>query len=107
MSKMYDLGAVAADRFEAPRIGRPPLWRLASFPFAWLVREVQARRDANLLASLDERGLADVGLSRGSVDFAVRHGRPLSGPDRAPPRHDTPTGAQPASLPASAWTEWR
>jgi uncharacterized protein YjiS (DUF1127 family) len=43
-------------------------------PFAWMERELRIHRDVKLLMSFDDRALADIGLSRGEVLYAVRHG---------------------------------
>jgi uncharacterized protein YjiS (DUF1127 family) len=34
------------------------------------------RRAVRMLRSFDSRALADIGIKRGEIDFAVRHGRP-------------------------------
>jgi uncharacterized protein YjiS (DUF1127 family) len=47
------------------------LARLASA----VARELRARRDMRVLSSLDEAALHDIGLVRGNVEDAVRHGR--------------------------------
>ena len=36
---------------------------------------VRIRRDTSVLLRLDDRMLADIGLSRGEIEYAVRHGR--------------------------------
>jgi len=38
-------------------------------------REIRIRRDLRLLASLDDAALHDIGLTRGGMEDAVRHGR--------------------------------
>ncbi|HMO29908.1 DUF1127 domain-containing protein [Enterovirga sp.] len=38
-------------------------------------RQLRLRRERRLLETLDDRALADLGLSRGSLDGAVRFGR--------------------------------
>ena len=45
-------------------------------PFAWIERQRRLRRDINLLMSLDDHALADIGLTRGEVFYAARYGRP-------------------------------
>jgi uncharacterized protein YjiS (DUF1127 family) len=50
----------------------------------FLAREFRARRDLRLLSSLDESALRDIGLSRGGLEDAVRHGRGAVVPARAP-----------------------
>ena len=54
------------------------LGRLISAPrriVAALAQELAVRRGMQSLASLDDRLLRDIGLERGQIDFAVRHGR--------------------------------
>jgi uncharacterized protein YjiS (DUF1127 family) len=38
-------------------------------------REVRVRHDLATLQSLDDAMLHDIGLSRGEIEYAVRHGR--------------------------------
>src|SRR4030095_3507711 len=48
------------------------------------------RRAIRMLRSFDSRTLADIGIKRGEIDFAVRHGRPsevVSEIHVAPARH--------------------
>jgi uncharacterized protein YjiS (DUF1127 family) len=40
------------------------------------VQEFRLKRDVGALAALDDRALADLGLSRGGVESAIRSGRP-------------------------------
>jgi len=42
---------------------------------AWLKSRRQIRRAVNELLALDDRMLADIGVSRGEIFNAVRHGR--------------------------------
>ncbi|HZH51336.1 MAG TPA: DUF1127 domain-containing protein [Microvirga sp.] len=42
---------------------------------AALAREIRVRRDMRLLSSLDDAALHDIGLARGGMEDAVRHGR--------------------------------
>ena len=65
----------------APRAGGmiPDLWRaaLASLVKQWIAQirwNFQIRRGVNALMALDDRMLADIGLTRGAVEYAVRHG---------------------------------
>jgi uncharacterized protein YjiS (DUF1127 family) len=44
-------------------------------PFAWIRHQRQIRRDIKLLMEFDDNMLADIGLSRSEVLYAVRHGR--------------------------------
>jgi uncharacterized protein YjiS (DUF1127 family) len=39
------------------------------------VQELRLRRDISVLAALDDRVPADIGLSRGGVESAIRSGR--------------------------------
>jgi len=41
-----------------------PFWRFVSSLVSWPVRVAEARREFTLLAGLDDRGLADIGLTR-------------------------------------------
>lgn len=40
-----------------------------------MLREMRLRRDMRALLELDEHLLRDIGLARGGVETAVRHGR--------------------------------
>ena len=42
---------------------------------AWIRAEHRVRRDLAQLRAADDRLLADIGLARGQIDHAVRHGR--------------------------------
>jgi uncharacterized protein YjiS (DUF1127 family) len=42
---------------------------------AWIRAGHRVRRDLALLRAADDRQLADIGLQRGQIDHAVRHGR--------------------------------
>ncbi|MGL4965687.1 MAG: DUF1127 domain-containing protein [Inquilinus sp.] len=42
---------------------------------AWIRTEHRVRRDLALLRTADDRQLADIGLTRGEIDHAVRRGR--------------------------------
>jgi uncharacterized protein YjiS (DUF1127 family) len=50
---------------------------------AALARELAVRRGMQSLASLDDRLLRDIGLERGQIDYAVRHGRQVRRMDDA------------------------
>ena len=103
MSKMYDSRVFAAQRHATPPLPRTGFWSVLALPLSAVLREIRARRDARLLASLDERGLSDIGLARGGIDHVVRHGRRAS-----EPRHVGPANpSRDEALPASVWTEWR
>ena len=43
--------------------------------FAAMAREIRLRRDLRSLQSLDDVMLQDIGLGRGELEDAVRHGR--------------------------------
>jgi len=56
----------------APASARPS--RLLGL-FAALAREIRIRRALRDVSALDEAALYDIGLSRGGIEDAVRHGR--------------------------------
>jgi uncharacterized protein YjiS (DUF1127 family) len=103
MTKMYDCRIDDAARFAAPERRARGVWAALAGWLAGLRREIQARRDSRLLASLDERDLADIGLRRTGIEHAVRYGRSLS--DAEP--IDRVVRPRPPALPASVSTEWR
>ena len=70
MSLTITRSAVAPVRYST---ARPP--SLFARLLAAIAREVRLRRDLRVLASLDDAGLHDIGLSRGALEYAVRHGR--------------------------------
>jgi uncharacterized protein YjiS (DUF1127 family) len=43
------------------------------------VQELRLNRDMRALSALDERALADLGLTRGGVESAIKGGRPPRG----------------------------
>ena len=64
---------------------------------AWFRREVEIRQATNELAALDDRQLADIGVSRGRIDFMARYGRETA------PSETAPSQTQPSTyLPVSA-----
>ena len=74
---------------------------LASF----IAQEWRLRRDLAQLEALDTRGLRDIGLSRGGLEGAIRHGcRARTVDDGAPVTFQQKP--EPA-VPPSSWTEWR
>jgi uncharacterized protein YjiS (DUF1127 family) len=84
---------------------RPVSQRLlsrSSIVLAALAREWRLRRELRALESLDSRALQDIGLGRGGLEGAVRHGRGRV--HDAPPA--TPIGVEETLMPPS-WTEWR
>lgn len=44
-------------------------------PLARLAAQARHRRAAYQLGTFDDRTLADIGMTRSGIDFAVRHGR--------------------------------
>ena len=78
--------------------------RLREFA-AYLVQEWRVRRAASELHSLDARGLHDIGLTRGSIEGAIRHGLRGRGAADGVPEMIRATPEWPP-LPSS-WTEWR
>jgi len=46
--------------------------------FGALLREIRIRRALRHVSTLDDATLSDIGLSRGGVEEAVRHGRHLA-----------------------------
>ena len=48
----------------------------AASALANLWHEYRLRRDRRLLEGFGERELSDIGIGRGQIDGAVRHGRP-------------------------------
>ena len=56
--------------------GLRQLTRLIKRLIAWMVWEWTIRRGIDALMALDDRALADVGLTRGAVEHLVRYGRP-------------------------------
>jgi uncharacterized protein YjiS (DUF1127 family) len=68
---------------------------------ALFAAEWRIRRDLAQLQALDARGLRDIGLTRGSLEGAVRHGgRGIAAPE------PIPTLPEEHLIPSS-WTEWR
>jgi uncharacterized protein YjiS (DUF1127 family) len=65
-----------------------------------VAREYRLRRDMRRLEGLSDYLLSDIGLSRGAIEGAVRHGRPLRKIER-------PSARPSFDLPASSWIEWR
>ena len=66
-------------------------------------RAIETRRDMRLLSAAGDDMLRDIGLSRGEIEHAVRHGRGRSSAGARPGRA---TGPAIPALPSS-WTEWR
>ncbi len=62
-----------------------PAHRFLAALRGWLVtvaREMRVQRDLHRLQALDDHRLHDIGLDRGSLEDAVRHGRPRPGRTR-------------------------
>jgi uncharacterized protein YjiS (DUF1127 family) len=83
---------------------RPLAARESRSFLAWIaevvVREFRVRRDMRVLASFDEAALHDIGLTRGSMEGALRYGR---SDERLMPALG---GQEPTVLPHSL-VEWR
>ena len=88
--------AVAPTRYSTEQ---PP--SLLARLLAAIAREVRLRRDMRALAELDDAGLHDIGLSRGEVEHAVRHGR---FPDHSPMQLERVSPRSRLSAPCS--TPW-
>jgi uncharacterized protein YjiS (DUF1127 family) len=72
---------------------------------SFIAQEWRLRRDLAQLEALDTRALRDIGLSRGGLEGAIRHGcRARTVDDGGPVAFDRKP--EPA-LPPSSWTEWR
>jgi len=56
----------------APQLGRPDL---LTRMLAAIAREIRIRRDLRRLQGFDDAMLHDIGLARGGLEEAVRHGR--------------------------------
>jgi uncharacterized protein YjiS (DUF1127 family) len=68
--------------------------------FETVLNEIQVRRSLRELGSYDDAMLHDMGITRGELEGAVRHGRR---------KHETPSLESLAGCSAkpSSWTEWR
>ena len=66
----------ASDSHDIERV-RSTVLDLVGRLAAAVAREIRARHDLARLQSLDDTMLHDIGLSRGEIEHAVRHGRPL------------------------------
>lgn len=62
-------------------------------PYGWILgifRDIRIRRQTAHLRTLDDRMLADIGLSRSAIDYFIESGRPVANnnriPDDEPPR---------------------
>jgi uncharacterized protein YjiS (DUF1127 family) len=54
--------------------GSTPVRRSLGRPFARFAEEARRRRVLRELRGFDDRMLADIGVTRSGIDFAVRHG---------------------------------
>lgn len=68
---MTTLSAPYACPAEIP--ARKPSWLYRLF--SRIVREIRVRRALREVGALDDAALVDIGLSRGGIEDAVRHGR--------------------------------
>jgi uncharacterized protein YjiS (DUF1127 family) len=57
------------------RAPRKNLFAIAALSWRALADMVEARRTRASLSRLDDHMLKDIGLSRGSIESAIRHGR--------------------------------
>lgn len=98
---MFSMPIRSADRTGAIRSSSPsPVSRL----LALIAHEIRVRRDLRTLSSLGDSALHDIGLARGGLEEAVRHGRPGWGSRDARFVGSDRFGCAPQ---ASAFTEWR
>jgi uncharacterized protein YjiS (DUF1127 family) len=70
------------------------------------LNEWRLRRDYACLQAMDARGLHDIGLTRGSLEGAVRYGRDWRSSVRDTPSEPIREAADFPTMPLS-WTEWR
>jgi uncharacterized protein YjiS (DUF1127 family) len=103
-----------SDRLSAPKALRIPASRAAKAD-GWLDRliskfiaapasllhEWRIARDLRSLSGMSDAMLHDIGVSRGAIDAAVRHGRDVTAGKR------NVLSITASRLPASAATEWR
>ena len=71
---MSNLYLVYPQRTSSTVISRKP-FSVTRRLFEWLTHQRKARRDMRVLLSFDDRMLADIGLSRGEINYAVMNGR--------------------------------
>lgn len=63
------------DTTASHRTPRKSFFTIAFQPWQMLAGLLAARRDYATLSNLDDRMLKDIGLTRGSIDNAIRNGR--------------------------------
>jgi uncharacterized protein YjiS (DUF1127 family) len=63
------------DTSASHRASRTSLLTIAFRPWQMLTDVIAARRTRAHLSNLDDHMLKDIGLSRGSIESAIRHGR--------------------------------
>lgn len=94
--------------FPQSRATRPPVSfasELRRF-LSLAVQEWRLSRDRAELQALDGRALHDIGLTRGSIEGAVRFGRHGAPRHSGGPAEPFGDGAESPAIPSS-WTEWR
>lgn len=75
---MFKLNTFRNDGAFWPLAQRPDLAAARAVPWRMLkaiLAELAARRAADRLAGLDDRMLRDIGIERGQIQHATRHGR--------------------------------
>jgi uncharacterized protein YjiS (DUF1127 family) len=73
-----DLATPSASKAGAVRSRRAALLKSIKRGIARIGEEIRLRRDTDALLALDDRLLADIGVRRSELEYAVRHGRRLS-----------------------------
>jgi len=80
--KMHTAGSLLTDHAMAGPSMEPSVWSIAKSPFELALSAIRSvvswqrhRRNVGELQRLDDRLLADIGISRSEIDEGVRHGR--------------------------------
>lgn len=99
----HSLASVSSLYAASPPARPPAVQRLRS-AFRQLLAEWRVQRDLRQLAELDSYILKDIGIGRGGLEDAVRHGRSrnMAGDQPVGPGPMLPPSLMPVS-----WTEWR